>query len=280
MFIQPMLLEKSESFSDPNWIYEPKMDGIRIILSQINNNLNLYTRHHNNVTSRYPELHHLPIKNDIILDGELICYDPDTKRVDFELCMERFMTRNPHKAKHIPVQYVVFDILYYNGNDLRNLPLHRRKEILNFVLKETEYVKKIRYVQEHGNNFFDAVTKIDLEGMVAKKFNSLYVSRRSDAWRKIINWKFEEVYLTGYKKEEFGWICSVKEEEKFRQVGIIEYGMSPADREAFYFVSKSLVTNETDRFVYLEPKIRAKVKVRNWTRKGLLRTPVFCEFVL
>lgn len=280
MFIQPMLLEKSEPFSHPDWIFEPKMDGVRLILSQINNKVNLYTRHHNNVTSRYPELHHLSFSNDIILDGEIICYNPDTNRVDFELCMERFMTRSSHKSKLLPVHYVVFDILYYNGNDLRNLPLSRRKEILDAVLEDTEYISKIRYVKEHGKSFFDAARELQLEGVVAKRVNSVYESRRSNSWRKIINWQFEEVYLTGFKKGEFGWLCSVQEHNQFRQVGILEYGTSPQDRQAFYQVAKSLIIEETENMVLLDPKIRAKVKMRNWTRKGMLRTPVFCRFVL
>jgi DNA ligase 1 len=78
------------------------------------------------VTRKYPELLEVPTNRDIILDGELICYVPETSRVDFERCMERFITRMKGKAGLIPAYYVVFDILFYDGEDLRNRPLHER----------------------------------------------------------------------------------------------------------------------------------------------------------
>lgn len=275
-----MLLQKSEPFSSPDWIFEPKMDGVRILLSKINKEVKIYTRHRNNVKLRYHELHDISVKKDIILDGEIVCYDPENNKVDFELCMKRFMTRRPDKMKNLPINYVVFDILHYDGNDLRNLPLIERKEILHAVLEDSEYVSKIRYITEHGKEFFEAAQQMDLEGIVAKRADSLYEGRRSHEWRKIINWKYEDVYITGYKKNGLGWLCSVEDNGHFRYAGLLEFGTTPDDRKAFYRVSQSLVIEETDKFVYLEPKIRVKVKIRNWTRNNMLRTPVFCEFIL
>lgn len=86
----------------------------------------------------------IPIKEDFILDGEVICYDPETKRVDFELCMKRFMTRRSEKRKLLPINYIVFDILHNDGDDLKNLPLIERKLLLNSVLADTNIVSKIR----------------------------------------------------------------------------------------------------------------------------------------
>jgi DNA ligase 1 len=279
MFIQPMLLTKCEPFSNPDWIYEPKMDGIRLILSQQSGQIQLYTRHQNNVTSRYPELHHLPISNDVILDGELICYDPNSSKVDFELCMERFMARGTSRSKELPVHYVVFDILYYDGKDIRKYPLHKRKQILQDVLSDTENISKMRYIEGLGEPLFESARNMDLEGIVAKRFNSIYESRRSNDWRKIINWRYEELYITGYKKDDFGWLCSVEENGQFRYVGVLEYGPSSDERKAFYQVAKSLIVEERDNVVIIEPVVKAKVKIRNWTRNKMLRTPVFCEFL-
>lgn len=115
MFIEPMLLHASDPFSAPDWIFEPKMDGVRIILCQTKNEVKIYTRHHTEVTSRYPELTNLPFNEDIVLDGEIICYDPDTGKVDFVRCMERFLTKRPEKMKRLAINYVVFDMLSFNG---------------------------------------------------------------------------------------------------------------------------------------------------------------------
>jgi DNA ligase 1 len=280
MFISPMLLHKSEPFSDPDFIIEPKLDGIRIIVSKINGNINIYTRHNNDVTSRFPELLEIPIKEDFILDGELICFDPEKNKVDFELCMERFMTKREEKRNMLPINYVVFDILHYDGEDLKNHTLLERKNILESVLKDTTLVSKIRYIREHGEKYFEAIKEIDLEGMVAKHIDSTYVvNHRSKNWVKVINWKYVDVYITSYRKDKLAWICSIEEEGILRYAGILELGTTPADRKAFYQVTKTIIKEETDKIVYLEPKIKARVKIRNWTRNNMLRSPVFVKFV-
>ncbi|MMZ50327.1 putative DNA ligase-like protein [compost metagenome] len=120
-----------------------------------------------------------------------------------------------------------------------------------------------------------------MEGVVAKRKESTYVSRRSASWQKVINWSYADVFITGYRKEEFGWLAGVPNESgKIRPSGIIELGATPTHKKAFYGVSKSLITGEDREYVYVEPRIRARVKMRNWTKAGLLRSPVFTEFIV
>jgi DNA ligase-1 len=87
------------------------------------------------------------------------------------------------------------------------------------------------------------------------------------------------VFISGYKKEEFGWLVQVEENGKKRPTGIIEHGVPPKYRKAFYGIAKQLITGEDKNFVYLELLIKVKVKMRNWTRNGMLRTPTFVDFV-
>lgn len=280
-----MLLHKSEPFSDPSYCFEGKMDGIRIILSKINGRTKIHTRHNTDVTDRYPELLTIPVQEDVILDGEIICYTPGSRtekpRVDFELCMERFMTKSAQKRSQIPVHYVVWDIIHFNGNDLKNLSLLERKKILDSVIPDTETISKIRYIKEHGEKLFEAIKEMDLEGMVAKRLDSKYfLNHRSKDWLKVINWKYENVYISGYRKDKFGWLCSVKDKGKFRYVGVLELGTKPSERKAFYGVAKSLIKYENSSVVYIDPKIQVRVKIRNWTRNNMLRSPVFDQFVL
>ncbi|WP_327204638.1 hypothetical protein [Paenibacillus polymyxa] len=90
-----------------------------------------------------------------------------------------------------------------------------------------------------------------------------------------------DVFITGYRKEEFGWLAGVPNESgKIRPSGIIELGATPTHKKAFYGVSKALITGEDREYVYVEPRIRARVKMRNWTKAGLLRSPVFTEFIV
>lgn len=80
-----------------------------------------------------------------------------------------------------------------------------------------------------------------LEGIVCKAKNSRYVSKRSNQWLKLINCTYEDVYITGDRKDKFGWICSKKDGDKFRPIGLNELGTTPQIRKAFYGVAKQLI---------------------------------------
>ncbi|MGW8823337.1 ATP-dependent DNA ligase [Paenibacillus lautus] len=285
MFISPMLLETASGpFSHDNYIFEPKIDGHRLLFSQEGGQLRLYTRHETDCTRQYPELL-TPFDDDILLDGEVACTDPDTGLVDFENVMTRFQAKKEQRIRQLmdisPVTYVVFDILRYKGQDLRKLPLMRRKEILSSITMPNPHFGVVPFVEGAGEALFEQMEAQELEGMVGKKINSIYESRRSPNWQKVINWTYAEVFITGYRKDEFGWLTSVVTESgHLRPTGIIELGVPPKAKRAFYGVSQQLVIGEDKNFVHLEPRIRARVKTRNWTKKGMLRSPAFVEFVV
>jgi len=289
MFISPMLLETAAApFSDSRYIYEPKIDGHRLIYSQTDGEVRLYTRHNNECTRQYPEINgstNALFPHDIVLDGEIACVDPLTGAIDFESVMSRFQARRADKIRQLtqtlPVTYVVFDILRYKGEDLRNRPLMERKEILAGLTLPNAHFGVTPYIEGAGEALFAQMQARAMEGVVAKRKNSVYESRRSASWQKIINWTYADVYLSGYKKAEFGWLASVPTDSgKMRPAGVIEFGVSPTHKKAFYGVSKALITGEDRDFVYVDPRIRARVKIRNWTRAGMLRSPVFTEFIV
>ncbi|WP_334312687.1 ATP-dependent DNA ligase [Brevibacillus sp. AG] len=155
-FIYPMLLEQlDQPFSDGRYIYEPKIDGHRLILMRSNGKTQLYTRHNNEVTDRYPEL--ITDGPDIVLDGELVVIDPDTGIPDFELTMQRFQS----KRSRLPISYVVFDILHYDGADLRGLTLMERKAVLDRAILDTPTMSKIAYIDGRGEDLWDAIVARD-----------------------------------------------------------------------------------------------------------------------
>ncbi|WP_366414812.1 hypothetical protein [Paenibacillus sp. GP183] len=119
-----------------------------------------------------------------------------------------------------------------------------------------------------------------MEGVVGKRKDSLYVSKRSSDWLKIVRYEDTEVFISGYRKDEFGLLVQVEENGKKRAAGIIELGIPPKHKKAFYNIAKQLITGEDKNFVYLDPVLKAKVKFRNWTRNNMLRTPSFVDFVL
>jgi len=271
-FISPMLLEQVDTpFSDGRCIYEPKIDGHRLELSRSNGKTRLFTRHNNDVTAKYPEL--ITDGPDMILDGELAVIDPVTGIPDFELTMSRFQS----KKSRLPISYVVFDILRYDDADLRDLPLLERKSVLDRAITDTPTMSKIAYIDGRGEDLFDLIVKRNMEGMVVKRKDGRYhAGKRTDDFVKIINYSYADVSIAGYRKGDFGWLAQVNG----RPAGVIELGVPPTHKQAFYGVAKPLITGEDSDFVYVQPLIKARVKFRNWTKSGMLRSPVFVDFIL
>jgi len=281
MFLEPMLLEKREQpFDDERYLYEPKIDGHRLILSMEAGQVRLFTRHNNDVTRQYPELHDVPIEDtsDVVLDGEVACIDPDTGTIDFELIQQRFSTRKPLAIRQAmirqPVHFYAFDILRYRGRDLRALPLTERKRILREVLTPNQFFSPILSVPGTGVALFDVIQQKKLEGIVAKKQTSRYTGRRDANWIKIINYNYDVVQIAGYRKDQFGWLATYRG----RPVGIIELAVPSDHKRAFYQIAKKIAISEDREFVFVEPKINVKVRFRNWTRAGILRSPEFVDF--
>ncbi|BFH66269.1 DNA ligase [Paenibacillus dendritiformis] len=286
MFIPPMLLETAEAaFNDDNYIFEPKFDGHRAILSIIGGRIRIYTRHHNECTQQYPELLSTPFGEDMILDGEIVCIDP-AGVVDFEAVMTRFQARRSDSINRLmgqlPATYVVFDILSYRGVDLRGLPLMQRKEILTTAsLPPNGHIAICPFIEGAGEALYADICSRSMEGIVCKRKDSTYVSRRSTSWQKVINWTYTDVWIGRYRKDEFGWIAAIDDGAgRLRPAGAIEFGVTPDHKRAFYGVRHSLITGEDKNNVYLQPTVRAKVKTRNWTKAGMLRDPVFVEFLI
>ncbi|MCY9763198.1 ATP-dependent DNA ligase [Paenibacillus alvei] len=286
MFISPMLLETSNTaFNDPNYLFEPKFDGHRLIYSHINGTTRLYTRHNNECTKAYPEIAAVPFSDDIILDGEVVVIDPYTGTVDFESVMSRFQASRDltikKLSKQFPVSFVVFDILRYKGQDLRGLPLMERKKILQSIdFQGNKHIVPTPYIEGAGEVLFADICSKKMEGIVCKKKDSVYVSRRSEAWKKVINWTYVDVKIMGFRKGEFGWLAAIEDGEgNLRAAGMIELGVNSEQKKEFNKQKNQLIHREEKNIVYLQPLIRAKVKIRNFTKAGMLRDPAFVKFI-
>ncbi|MBU8908148.1 ATP-dependent DNA ligase [Desertibacillus haloalkaliphilus] len=276
--IRPMLLEMvNEPFEDDNKQYavELKMDGFRAIYSTYNSKVSIYTRHQNDVTTMFDEKQILSIPSDTILDGEIIALDNQGKP-DFEAVMRRFRTRR--YSKTIPVQYVVFDVIYYKGKQVTSLPYLERKALLDTIIpQDTNKIAKIKWMIGNGKSFFNLCKENQLEGCVFKDIHSTYeIGKRSSSWLKCINYSYLDVIITGYKKGVFGLILSDINDKRF--LGVMEF-MPTKDRKQFYQMVKDMKKEEKDQIAYIYPGVSCRVKYRNLTKNGLLRIPSFVEFL-
>lgn len=266
MFISPMLLQKTDQpFESSDYITELKLDGIRLIYTvDLSGKVRLYTRHNNEVTSKFPELLSLDIPPGTTLDGELIVTDTNGKP-DFESMMSRFQSRR----SNTPVSFVVFDILSFEGKSVTSLPLIERKALLNEVIPEDgNTISKVQFIEGNGPAYFDLVKTQELEGIVLKRKDSRYeVGKRSQSWLKCINYQFAEVFVSGFRKSKFGWLLT---DEDGKYLGVMELGIPANERAKVY---NAEVATETEYYVYLAKPIKCRVKYRNLTRAKLLRLP-------
>lgn len=196
-FIPPMLLQrKKEAPSGLNFLHELKYDGYRIQAHVNGGDVNLWTRNGKDWTSKFSllekSLKKLKVES-VILDGEVVSYD------EHGHTHLKHLLNNLKAHRFDLIHYVVFDILYLNGKDLRSLPLMERKLILD-DLALPSYLEKSLYFFEDGPSFFEAAKSLQLEGIVSKDIESTYQSTRSDQWIKIKTAEEEVVHILGYSK--------------------------------------------------------------------------------
>ena len=181
-------------FSSKEWLFELKLDGYRAIAEIKNGKLLLYSRNGVSLVKRYPSIVTAlrKIGVDAILDGEIVLLNENGKP-DFQ------KLQNYSQHKDLPLAYYVFDLLSCQQKDLRQVPLVERKKLLKKILKKTGPVRFSSHVEEHGDDFFKVVKAEDMEGIIAKKKDSLYVpGARTREWLKIKYHKSQEAIIVGY----------------------------------------------------------------------------------
>jgi len=186
---KPMLpLPTPESFIDPEWVFEVKWGGLRT-LAYITDKVNLRSTSGEELISKFPELRELSeLASDVVLDGEIIVMKD--KIPDFDAVMRRIQASTAEEilelSKADPVTFMVFDILERNGVSLIDYSLMDRLEILGVVLKTGENVVQSTIFEENGVNYYNAVVKQGLDGIIAKRKDSFYMpGSLSPDWLKI-----------------------------------------------------------------------------------------------
>ncbi|WJH34332.1 ATP-dependent DNA ligase [Paenibacillus sp. CC-CFT747] len=212
-WINPMQCAAEDvPFADEHYLFEPKIDGHRLLLYSGRDGTRLYDGSGQPLNALYPEWT-MGMEEGMILDGEAAAVGEDGRSICFETVMKRRRAAPAEAtglAVRYPAQYIVFDILQYRGRDLRGLPLAKRKEILASIdFSGSPAIGLIPFMEEHGDLLYEEIRRRGWEGMVAKKLSSMYISGRSEAWRKVIFWQETEVAITGIRKRDRGWLASV-----------------------------------------------------------------------
>src|SRR6266436_861046 len=293
--VEPMLATIADRpFSDPNWLFEIKWDGVRALARIENGDLRLLSRTGTDMTKRYPELSSLPsalAAREAILDGEIVALDAQGHS-DFERLQERMHVRAPseHLVVQIPVVYFAFDLLCCDGYDLRKASLLERKQLLSRLMHASARFRYSDHQLEKGKELFQLAEKNGLEGILAKRADSPYVSERSPYWLKLKITQTVDAVVGGWTAARtaalpFGsLLLGLYQGKKLQFIGHVGSGFDEKKLNELCCRLKELaastcpfdaipVTNEKPSWII--PALVARVKFSGWTDEHSLRHPVF-----
>lgn len=195
-FIEPMECQRVAKLPEgERWVYEPKQDGYRVIAVIDGNASLLYSMSGLNYTSRYPHiaeaLKWLKLR-EAVFDGEVVAIDA-SGRPNFQELQNARLTK-------LPIVYFVFDLLHLHGQDLLDQPLsERRRELEKLAAGFSDPLRLNPSFQVPLSAFVAQVRKLGLEGVVAKRLDSIYVpGQESDSWRKHRFNQEDEFVIGGY----------------------------------------------------------------------------------
>lgn len=280
--LAPMLLKQSLPFDSHDYIFELKLDGFRC-LAYLNDTTALKSRNNKDLTDNFSELKNLHqyIKAPCVLDGELVILKdgkPNFQELQNRTGLKKVKTSNN-------ATFVAFDILYIENEPLSNLPLLKRKKILQDNVTENNFLAYSRYIEKNGKQLFELVKSQGLEGIVAKNKNSLYYfGKRTEDWLKIKAYREKELLICGLFKNKNGYNLILAE---FNNKVLIDSGTtgivnSNADlKKILDFYAKNKIDtpffNNKDykNAVWFKPQLVGIFQFTEETESGHLRHPIF-----
>ena len=272
-----------EPFSDPDWIFERKLDGVRCVAHRDGNGVRLVSRTDRSMNGDYPELvEALQAEpcDDYVIDGEVVAFDSRG--------ITSFSRLQRRHREPVAIFYYVFDLLRLGREDVRELPLRERKAILRQALRFEGHVRFSPHRNEHGEQLFRDACRKGLEGLMAKRAGSPYRATRSSDWRKLKCHAEQELVIGGYtapqgSRTDFGaLLVGYFEDGRLSYAGKVGTGF---DRATLRELGARLRKLERDDppFVYVhpiprgthwvEPELVGQIAFTEWTRDGRLRHP-------
>lgn len=296
--VKPMLATLvNKPFDEEGWLYEVKWDGYRAVAFMNKGNVAFQSRNNKSFQEKFYPIYQALEEWDInaIVDGEVVVADQKGTASFGAL-------QNWHSGQDGELLYYVFDILWYDGYDLTVLPLTQRKAILTQLIPENSPVRLSKYFETSGVEFLAAAKKAGLEGIVAKRKDSVYVSgERTSDWLKIKAARRQEVVIGGYTKNAdtskpfSSLLVGVFEDEKFIYTGKIGTGFSVEMQQQLLarfetlLIANPAFTEKPDfnkanpfkagsakaKAFWLKPELICEVNFAEMTADGLMRHPSF-----
>jgi bifunctional non-homologous end joining protein LigD len=295
--LEPMHAEIGPAvFNHPDWMWEPKLDGYRVLAFLDGKKVTLRSRRGLDLSASFPRLTEElsgQAAGTMILDGEVVAFDA-SGRPSFNALQNRVQAKSASELaaaeRDVPVLYYCFDLLHFAGVDLRGRPYRDRRRYLAQCLLPTARVKLV-HALEDGRTLHQAALESGFEGVVGKRKESRYESgRRSSAWLKVKPTQSDDFVIGGYTrgkrsrtslgsllvgtfdKGKLRFASHVGSGLDDRAVTLLRKKLEPLERQTCPFAEEPELPNPT---TWVEPDIVAEVKFHSWTPDGHLRAPVF-----
>lgn len=303
MQLQPIIpfepIKTEDIPTGKNWISQVKWDGVRVLTYYDGKDVRLFNRKKNERTFHYPELtniHSFCKADSVILDGEIIALGNDGKPSFHEVMRRdgiRRLERVSHLRNSVPVTYMIFDIIFYNGKWMNDFRLEDRLQLLSDLIIPGNEVQLVPSF-DNGKSLYQAIEQQELEGIVIKDLNSKYVINGKNAsWQKKKNYNDLIAVVAGVTFRS-GIVNSLllglyDQKGQLWYIGHAGSGkMKPTEWRQLIEKINHLKTNNNPFFnkpsrikeaVWIKPKLTVKVNFLEWTEGHELRQPVIQAFV-
>jgi bifunctional non-homologous end joining protein LigD len=292
-FVAPMLATLTEDrFSNPNWIFERKWDGVRCLAFRAENGgVRLRSRNEQPLEGSYPEIAAAVAAQcdaAAVFDGEVVAFDG--RRTSFERLQGRMGLHDPAAAlaTGIAVYYYLFDVLYLDGDDVRALPLRDRKRLLRAAVRFADPLRFTPHRNTAGEEEYRKACARGDEGVIAKRADAPYRSGRSPDWLKFKCVRDQELVIGGFtapkgSRVAFGaLLVGYYDGADFVFAGRVGTGFdSRTLRDLHGRLTR--IEQPTSPFTrgrvrerdvhWVRPQLVAEIGFTEWTRDGLLRHP-------
>ena len=290
---QPQLATLTKDrFSDPEWLFERKLDGERLLAFRDDSGVRLLTRNDRDVTGTFPEVAdalRAQKAGGFVVDGEVVAFRDG--QTSFSMLQQRLGVAHPTPAliKDYPVTYYIFDVLFADGQDTRGLPQRARQERLPALLDFTGPRRYTEHRAGDGEAFYRQACVDGWEGLIAKRADAPYAEGRTRNWLKFKCISGQELVIGGWTdpqgtRQGLGALLVgyYDADGRLAYAGKVGTGFSTATLRSLH-ESLSALESDTSPFAvgkppragvhWAEPRMVAQIEFAEWTTDGLLRQP-------
>jgi len=281
---------KEQDLKKKDTIFEPKLDGIRVLCS-IKKDIQFFTRNGNNVTTQFPELvlHEAIDAKNCVLDGEIVVRD-EQGNPDFSLIESRDQLASSlairMRAQQHPATFVVFDILEKDGKSLVKKPLSERKKILEETVQNTDRIQVIPYTTD-GKALWKEIQERDIEAVIAKNIHGTYVSGTEGSdWLSIKRFNTLNCVIIGYIQKQrtiTALALGIYDKKKLIYVGTVDTGFDEKILKNLHVTLKKITTTKSSikqldkNIIPVKPNIVCEVKYLEIAKDKKLKDPSFLK---